>query len=81
MSIHHVDYRCLLHHPYIAIIIYFCFEIFFRGIGAVVYRVHELENDKLLKISLRSVDSEDTTLISQVFASSCHIWFSLLPAK
>ena len=37
-----------------------------RGIGAVVYRVPELENDQLLKISLRSVDSEDTTPISQV---------------
>ncbi|KAM1098717.1 hypothetical protein COP2_016354 [Malus domestica] len=36
-----------------------------QGIGAVVYRVPELENDQMLKISLRSVDTEDTTLISQ----------------
>ncbi|RXI09843.1 hypothetical protein DVH24_023284 [Malus domestica] len=36
-----------------------------RGIGAVLYRVPELENDQMLKISLRSVDTEDTTLISQ----------------
>lgn len=43
-----------------------------RGIGAVVYRVPELENDKLLKISLRSVDSEDTTLISQEFGGGGH---------
>lgn len=37
-----------------------------RGIGAIVYRVPELENDEMLKISLRSVDSEDTTPISEV---------------
>lgn len=37
-----------------------------RAIGAVVYKVPELENDKLLKVSLRSVDGEDTTPISQV---------------
>ena len=37
-----------------------------RGIGAVVYRVPELENDQLLKISLRGVDNEDTTPISEV---------------
>lgn len=38
----------------------------FRGIGAVVYKVPELENDHMLKISLRSVGNEDTTPISQV---------------
>ncbi|KAM5570282.1 hypothetical protein ABKV19_011111 [Rosa sericea] len=43
-----------------------------RGIGAVVYKVPELENDELLKISLRSVDSEDTTLISQEFGGGGH---------
>jgi hypothetical protein len=37
-----------------------------RGIGAVVYRVPGLENDRLLKISLRSVENEDTTPISEV---------------
>ena len=37
-----------------------------RGIGAVVYRVPELKNDQSLKISLRSVDDQDTTIISQV---------------
>ena len=37
-----------------------------RGIGAVVYKVPELENDRLLKISLRSIENEDTTQISQV---------------
>ncbi|CAN6577730.1 hypothetical protein PS2_039251 [Malus domestica] len=43
-----------------------------RGIGAVVYRVPELENDQMLKISLRSVDTEDTTLISQEFGGGGH---------
>lgn len=42
----------------------------FRGIGAVVYKVPELENDEKLKISLRSLDNEDTTPISQVVPSS-----------
>jgi len=41
-----------------------------RGIGAVVYNVPELENDELLKISLRSVENEDTTPITQVFPLS-----------
>ncbi|CAM8972527.1 unnamed protein product [Rhodiola kirilowii] len=36
-----------------------------RGIGAVVYKVPELDNDDIVKISLRSIESEDTTLISQ----------------
>ncbi|GAU30106.1 hypothetical protein TSUD_295870 [Trifolium subterraneum] len=40
-----------------------------RGIGAVVYNVPELENDQKLKISLRSLDNEDTTPISQVVPS------------
>ncbi|GLT65537.1 hypothetical protein SLA2020_379650 [Shorea laevis] len=43
-----------------------------RGIGAVVYRVPELENDRLLKISLRSVDDEDTTPISEEFGGGGH---------
>ncbi|KAJ0106181.1 hypothetical protein Patl1_19508 [Pistacia atlantica] len=43
-----------------------------RGIGAVVYRVPELENDKLVKISLRSVESEDTTPVSQEFGGGGH---------
>ncbi|CAL9031784.1 unnamed protein product [Prunus brigantina] len=43
-----------------------------RGIGAVVYRVPELENDQMLKISLRSVDTEDTTPISQEFGGGGH---------
>lgn len=40
--------------------------IIYRGIGVVVYKVPELENDLLLKVSLRSVNEEDTTPISQV---------------
>ncbi|PON46597.1 DHHA1 domain protein, partial [Parasponia andersonii] len=43
-----------------------------RGIGAVAYRVPELENDQLLKISLRSLESEDTTLISEEFGGGGH---------
>ncbi|KAK7270690.1 hypothetical protein RJT34_26024 [Clitoria ternatea] len=43
-----------------------------RGIGAVVYKVQELENDQRLKISLRSVDNEDTTVISQEFGGGGH---------
>ncbi|XP_073260976.1 uncharacterized protein [Populus alba] len=43
-----------------------------RGIGAIVYRVPELENDEMLKISLRSVDSEDTTPISEEFGGGGH---------
>ncbi|XP_038687250.1 uncharacterized protein LOC119986671 isoform X2 [Tripterygium wilfordii] len=43
-----------------------------RGIGAVVYRVPELGNDQLLKVSLRSIGSEDTTLISQEFGGGGH---------
>ncbi|XP_021679910.2 uncharacterized protein LOC110664500 isoform X2 [Hevea brasiliensis] len=43
-----------------------------RAIGAVVYRVPGLENDKLLKISLRSSVSEDTTPISQEFGGGGH---------
>ncbi|XP_030499423.2 uncharacterized protein LOC115714806 isoform X1 [Cannabis sativa] len=44
-----------------------------RGIGAIVYRIPELENDQLLKISLRSVETEDTTLISQEFRGGGHL--------
>lgn len=47
--------------------------IIYRGIGAVVYKVPELENDLLLKISLRSVHEEDTTTISQVVPCSLNI--------
>ena len=36
------------------------------GIGAVVSRVPELKNDQSLKISLKSVDNQDTTIISRV---------------
>lgn len=43
-----------------------------RGIGAVVYKVPELENDQRLKISLRSVENEDTTPISQEFGGGGH---------
>ncbi|PIA63917.1 hypothetical protein AQUCO_00201322v1 [Aquilegia coerulea] len=43
-----------------------------RSIGAVVYRVPKLESDELLKISLRSMDSEDTTPISQAFGGGGH---------
>ncbi|KAL3642265.1 hypothetical protein CASFOL_013080 [Castilleja foliolosa] len=43
-----------------------------RGIGAVVYRVPELENDQLLKISLRSISDEDTTPISQEYGGGGH---------
>ncbi|KAI3895379.1 hypothetical protein MKX03_032592 [Papaver bracteatum] len=43
-----------------------------RGIGAVVYRVPELGNAELLKISLRSVETEDTTPISQKFGGGGH---------
>lgn len=48
-----------------------------RGIGAVVYRVPELENDQLLKISLRSLDCEDTTPISEVNFSYIYIYIFL----
>ncbi|CAL0332612.1 unnamed protein product [Lupinus luteus] len=43
-----------------------------RGIGAIVYKVPELGNDRMLKISLRSVDKEDTTPISQEFGGGGH---------
>ncbi|CAM8982113.1 unnamed protein product [Rhodiola kirilowii] len=43
-----------------------------RGIGAVVYKVPELDNDDIVKISLRSIESEDTTLISQNFGGGGH---------
>lgn len=43
-----------------------------RSIGAVVYRVPELKNDELLKISLRSVENEDTTPISQKYGGGGH---------
>ncbi|KAK7291318.1 hypothetical protein RIF29_06363 [Crotalaria pallida] len=43
-----------------------------RAIGAVVYKVPELENDQMLKISLRSLGSEDTTPISQEFGGGGH---------
>ncbi|XP_047334072.1 uncharacterized protein LOC124937765 [Impatiens glandulifera] len=43
-----------------------------RGIGAVVYKVPELADDCLLKISLRSGEGEDTTTISQKFGGGGH---------
>ncbi|XP_047167963.1 uncharacterized protein LOC124836800 isoform X3 [Vigna umbellata] len=47
-------------------------EMKLRGIGAVVYKVPELENDQLLKISLRSEKNEDTTPITQEFGGGGH---------
>ncbi|KAF8046989.1 hypothetical protein N665_3272s0003 [Sinapis alba] len=43
-----------------------------RGVGAVVYRVPELEDETKLKISLRSVAEEDTTHVSQRFGGGGH---------
>ncbi|XP_072958242.1 uncharacterized protein [Typha angustifolia] len=43
-----------------------------RGIGAVVYKVPELNNEQMLKVSLRSVDLEDTTSISQKYGGGGH---------
>ncbi|XP_054778581.1 uncharacterized protein LOC129286636 isoform X1 [Prosopis cineraria] len=43
-----------------------------RAIGAVVYKVPELGNDNMLKISLRSLGNEDTTPISQEFGGGGH---------
>ncbi|KAL6634926.1 hypothetical protein ACP70R_027597 [Stipagrostis hirtigluma subsp. patula] len=43
-----------------------------RGIGAVVYKVPELNNDQMLKISLRSLEQEDTTSISQEYGGGGH---------
>lgn len=43
-----------------------------RGIGAVVYNVPELNNDQMLKISLRSLEQEDTTSISQEYGGGGH---------
>ncbi|KAL1823609.1 hypothetical protein DCAR_0311542 [Daucus carota subsp. sativus] len=43
-----------------------------RGIGAVVYGVPELKNDQMLKISLRSIENEDTTPISQKYGGGGH---------
>ncbi|KAF2578802.1 hypothetical protein F2Q70_00013817 [Brassica cretica] len=43
-----------------------------RGVGAVVYRVPELEDETKLKISLRSVAEEDTTAVSQRFRGGSH---------
>ncbi|KAL7613917.1 hypothetical protein Lser_V15G04927 [Lactuca serriola] len=43
-----------------------------RGIGAVVYRVPELKDDEILKISLRSIEDEDTTVISQKHGGGGH---------
>ncbi|GAB4845412.1 hypothetical protein Ancab_038819 [Ancistrocladus abbreviatus] len=42
-----------------------------RAIGAVVYRVPELGNDHVLKISLRS-DGDDTAVISQRYGGGGH---------
>ncbi|XP_018447146.2 uncharacterized protein LOC108818722 [Raphanus sativus] len=43
-----------------------------RGVGAVVYRVPELGDETKLKISLRSVEEEDTTVVSQRFGGGGH---------
>ncbi|KAI3724623.1 hypothetical protein L2E82_36406 [Cichorium intybus] len=43
-----------------------------RGIGAVVYTVPELKDDEILKISLRSLENEDTTFISQKHGGGGH---------
>lgn len=43
-----------------------------RGVGAVVYRVPELEDETKVKISLRSVGEEDTTVVSQRFGGGGH---------
>lgn len=43
-----------------------------RGVGAIAYGVPELENDKVLKISLRSVKDEDTTPISEKYGGGGH---------
>ncbi|XP_013630162.1 PREDICTED: uncharacterized protein LOC106336003 [Brassica oleracea var. oleracea] len=43
-----------------------------RGVGAVVYRVPELGDETKLKISLRSVKEEDTTVVSQRFGGGGH---------
>ncbi|KAL6911744.1 hypothetical protein ACP4OV_000549 [Aristida adscensionis] len=43
-----------------------------RGIGAVVYKVPELNNDQVLKISLRSLEQEDTTSVSQEYGGGGH---------
>ncbi|XP_008681586.1 uncharacterized protein [Zea mays] len=43
-----------------------------RGIGAVVYKVPELNNDQILKVSLRSLEQEDTTCISQEYGGGGH---------
>uniref|UniRef100_A0A0E0K3Q1 DHHA1 domain-containing protein n=1 Tax=Oryza punctata TaxID=4537 RepID=A0A0E0K3Q1_ORYPU len=43
-----------------------------RSIGAVVYKVPELNNDNMLKISLRSLNEEDTTSISKEYGGGGH---------
>nr|CAD1823610.1 unnamed protein product [Ananas comosus var. bracteatus] len=45
-----------------------------KGIGAVVYKVPELNNDQMRKISLRSVDLEDTIPISQHLWAEANLW-------
>ncbi|EAY87100.1 hypothetical protein OsI_08498 [Oryza sativa Indica Group] len=45
---------------------------FSRSIGAVVYKVPELNNDNMLKISLRSLNEEDTTSISKEYGGGGH---------
>lgn len=65
LVIHRKSYVLFLILPVLLLI----FSPLFRGIGAVVYRVPELGNDQLLKISLRGVDGEDTTPISEVVFS------------
>lgn len=43
-----------------------------RAIGAVVYKVPELDNETALKVSLRSLEAEDTTSISQTYGGGGH---------
>lgn len=43
-----------------------------RSIGAVVYKVPELKNDQQLKISLRSIELEDTAAISKEYGGGGH---------
>ncbi|KAJ0230057.1 DHHA1 domain protein [Hirschfeldia incana] len=43
-----------------------------RGVGAVVYKVPELGDETKVKISLRSVEEEDTTVVSQRFGGGGH---------
>ncbi|KAF0933829.1 hypothetical protein E2562_019285 [Oryza meyeriana var. granulata] len=43
-----------------------------RSIGAVVYKVPELNDDNMLKISLRSLNEEDTATVSKEYGGGGH---------